>query len=274
MGSRSSSFEASLLYKTASLPALETVREDIQAIIETNGEVLLRTDQVDEMFTILTCEAVQVLLAFTPAPLPVAHFLNASRPGAASLSETEILSRLQQVHGMVTVLVIDRETPAAETAETDLKHDLCWDITECLFQKSTADIVFWSDTDMLYAAEEFERSCSYFACQPTDVADVPAVPTGIPAHFTQEPQVDMAVLASLEPRNGAQGDIAENAPTDQDTCDGPDKGFLRLLPGGLLPMANTVRRSLTLRRARNTAALALSMATIALTGLPNLSTLL
>lgn len=264
-GSRS--FEASLLYKTASLPSLDPLIEELQAIMDINGETLRRTDHVDDMFTVLTCDSVQILLAFSPDTLPVAHFLNASRPGAASLGESEILMRLTAIRAMVTVLVIERET-AAVAPDAALKRNLCWDVTDCLFHNSDAELVFWTETDMLYAAEEFERASSYYAQQSEPTADcatssaVLTEPKNLPHHFTVEPDVSASVQARMEARKIA-------APTPDD-AEG-ETPAPQSLTARLSLLISRLQRSISPRVWLRGSALACTVGTVALAALSSIT---
>lgn len=275
MDQRSPSFEASLLFRTATQPVLDDVIEDLQAVIEINGEILEQVEQIDDIFTVLTCGTVQVLLAVCPEALPVAHFMSAQRPGAASLSEHEILVQLTDMAAMITVLVIERDDICAPLS---LMRNLCWDITESLFEDRAADMVFWSDTDILYDAEEFDRACSYAAYQARSDAGPEATKLyrhpGIPGHFRQEPVIDFAALPIMD-RPTELDHMTESVAAPQDR---QRRGVKRLLSPAIPPQLTLVigrlQNGIRSARVKNRAAMVCTMATVSLTLLPNLYVLI
>ena len=131
MDHRSPSFEATLLYKTAPRPDYEALVSEIRDIIEDHGSILLAAEPIDSVFTLLTCDTVQILLAFTQTPLPPDHFLEARRPAVANLAETAVLGLLNAHQATATVLVVDNEgedVPYGQAFE-NFKRTLCWEIT-------------------------------------------------------------------------------------------------------------------------------------------------
>ncbi len=175
MDPRSPSFEANLLYKTASLPDLDLLVEDIRDSLEENAVILLYAEKVDGVFTLLTCDTMQILLAFTDVAIPAEHFLDAQRPAAASISETEMLGKLTAHRSSVTVLVVDHEIDGPEPSQwhDTQKRTICWDIAACIAQHAAPQLVFWCDGDTLYTHDEFERACTYKASRATHlVSDV------------------------------------------------------------------------------------------------------
>ncbi|MEL7117710.1 MAG: hypothetical protein AAGP08_19345, partial [Pseudomonadota bacterium] len=62
---------------------------------------------------------------------------------------------------------------------------LCWDIVECLYDASSVDLVFWSDTETLYSGEEFKRACLCETAVPGYVVpDIPVSPENAPIDLT------------------------------------------------------------------------------------------
>ena len=238
MGQRSPSFEANLLYRTAQKFNFERLLADLRASIEINGETLHRLDRIDSTFTLLTCGQVQILLAFSSEPLPTRHFLGAERPPATSLTDSEVLYRLTECRVSATVLVLDREPAAngSNAAPESLKRTLCWDVTDCIYSCTEADLVFWADVDTLFAAEEFERANTYMAHQERageslhgEVETVPNLPC-IPNQFSGEPVVTENLLAWVS----SQIDVTPALPAP---CEKADNTALETLMSLAMPNA-------------------------------------
>lgn len=157
MDLRSPTFEANLLYKTAPDTNSDALSEEIQAVLAAHETMLDHVERVDSVFTLIHCDTVDILLAFTDICMPVAHFENVQRPEFARLAEAEVLGRLSRHEGSVTVLVIDKGGDAvAETgAQPRRLREICRDITALIHQRDAADLIYWSDNDTLYAGEEF-----------------------------------------------------------------------------------------------------------------------
>lgn len=277
MDDRSPSFEANLLYKTAQSPSFDTLLADLEAVIAINGETLRQLEPIDSVFTLLSCDSVQVLLAFSAEPLSVEHFLGAERPVATSIADSEILARLTDCRASATVLVLDQDpnNPNFGAAHEALKRAICWDVTDCLYNGTEADLVFWADTDTLFAAEEFERASSYLAHQDRasgaahDEFGLPRIPD----HFSREPVVTETVLSRIGSPNSRVA--ARLGPI----YDEADRNVVETLMSLALPNALALRLdqlapALDGHRARNSLSMACSSATIGLVGLPGLATLL
>ena len=165
MDHRSPTFEANLLYKTAPDTNSDALLEDIQAVLAAHETMLERLERVDSVFTLIHCDTVDVLLAFTDICMPVAHFENVQRPAFARLSEAEVLGRLSRHESSVTVLVVakrgDDATPARQNP--DRMRAICRDLTALIHDACAADLVYWSDNDTLYAGEEFSAPDQYAA---------------------------------------------------------------------------------------------------------------
>ena len=294
MDHRSPSFEATLLYQTANRPSAASLIEDMKAVVEAHGERVLGVETEGGIFTTLTCDSVQILLAWSPTALPVEHFLGAERPRAACLGEQEVLARLTAAQCAAIVLVLDRE--GCEAA-AELKREVCWDAAECIHAQSAADLVFVADTDTLYAAEEFDRVCSYNLFQIEDSVRVPpfwrpgtdvvAVGTPaaagvtaldetpehfIPAHFHEVPHVGEAATAwmgaSVEELDS--WDHSHTAPRESAAL---DMLLALAVPTRLALKIDEFQSSYDPRQSK-TATLACTAATVGLTCVPNLSTLL
>lgn len=269
----SPSFEANLLYKTAQSPCFDALLADLRAVIEINGETLHQLERIDSVFTLLSCERVQVLLAFSGERLPFERFLRAERPAAASLGGAEILGRLTDCRASGTVLVLDREPnePNFDPAHEALKRTICWDVTDCIYNGTEADLVFWADAEMLYAAEEFERASSYLAhqdradCLPHNHSGLPRVP----AYFTREPVVTEEILSRISSARacfpalpGPECELADRT--------GIETLMSLALPNALALQLDRMTLKLDGHRAINGIAMACSSATIGLSGLPSL----
>ena len=137
MDHRSPTFEANLLYKTAPDTNSDALLEDIQAVLAAHETMLERLERVDSVFTLMHCDTVDVLLAFTDICMPVSHFENVQRPQFARLAEAEVLGRLSRHESSVTVLVIDKGgATAAKPAEKRHLREICRDITALIHAKS------------------------------------------------------------------------------------------------------------------------------------------
>ena len=282
MDPRSPSFEANLLYKTAPRFNINSVVEDFRCAIKDQGQTLHHVEQIDSVFTHLTCDNVDILIAYCAAPLPVEHFLGAERPSTTGYSEAEILGRLTLNQASITILVTDRDLDDMHfgAAHEEVKRNLCWDLTDCVQSNLAASLVFWSDTDTLYAAEEFERVCSYADIQSSaafsdlDNAELwPNLPS-VPAEFNREPIVNGAALAWLS------GEVEESR-DEFETLDEPEEDYATLdtlmtlaVPSRLTWVIDHAQKHLTPHRAINGVAMFCASATIGLSGIPELASLL
>ncbi len=273
MDPRSPSFEANLLYKTAPTPRFDKLVEEIADVLEAQGTMLIGVERVDHIFTLLNCDTVEILLAFTGDPLPVEHFIDANRPAAASLCEAEILGRLTRHKSSATVLVVDRDGCAGAYSQPheELKRNLCWGIADCLHNHCAADLVFWCDSDTLYSADEFQRAWLIEAA-PVELNicaevldDSPPTPRTMP-RFTAEPQLGADAMAWFT-------DDLEEESRDLAT-DRPDRAALDMLLSVALPNRLALNldgmvRSLDTHRMMNGAAMACASATIGLSSMTN-----
>jgi len=270
MDPRSPSFEANLLFKTAPRFTLSSVVNKLRCAIEDQGETLHHVEKIDTVFTHLTCDSVDILLAYCEAPLPAEHFLGAERPSVTSFSDAEILTRLTLNQASFTILVTDREIDDMPygAAHEALKRALCWDLADCIESSFGTDLVFWSDTDTLYASEEFARACTYAesqtATQPYD-EDCDQLPT-VAELFHSEPVVNGAALAWL---NG-QVEESRNDVALSDQADIEDAKH----PSIFGQMAHRIQDQLSPHRALNGAAMTCASTTIGLTSLPGITALL
>ncbi len=301
MDHRSPPFEATLLYGAGTRPERDNLIAEIRGMLETHGERILDIEEADEIFTLFTCSSVQLLLACSPKPLPVEHFLGAERPAAACLNDAEILSKLTEAKRSVTVLVLDRETDLRRLGPGQrlIKRDICWDATECVHDNSAADLVFIAENDTLYSGEEFDRICTYEAFQqsqsemslPFEVVDVtpaeieanldPSMVAPhltarnapiIPSHFTQTPMINDDVLAWLD---GAKPDKADGVELpDEPTAHFWLETVLSLAVPTSLALRIDQLQNMDVPKALNASALACTAMTLGLTSLPNLSSLL
>jgi len=286
MNPRSPSFEANLLYRDARRMDPAALVQDFRAAAQDHGVQVVAVEQIEDGFVLITCDVVQVLVGTCPDPLPVQHFLDAARPRAAQFGDTVILDRLTRHQSSVTILVMDlagegmRFGPVHER----LKRTLCWELTDCLLTESTPELVFWCDTDTMYAAEEFERASAYLAAQDDQIwggVDVPGERSSVPTHFREQPIVTDQALAWI---NGSAWDAAD---VDQypavEARDMPHEGpadarALDSLLSLTLPDRAAIRfdrfqMNMDLHRAVNGLAMTCATTTIGLTGLPFISML-
>ncbi len=155
---RHQSYEATLLSRGRLDVALDEARRDLPEIVEDQGLILERLESIDGAYLLLDCGPVQVLIAFCSDPMLVMHFVNAGRPAEAMRSETDILILLHRHRATATVLVTDTPGETSPDPRLDVqKRMLCADLTDWLFTRTTPDLVFWCDTDTLFAAPEFDR---------------------------------------------------------------------------------------------------------------------
>ena len=275
MGHESPAFEATLLYKTAPRPDLDRLVRDIEDVLDAHGAMLLSVEHLDGIFTLLSCDTVQVLLAFTDSAMPIEHFLDTHRPATADLSEPAMLARLTAHTAAATVMVMNcNGSVRMNAAHETLKRNICWDVTETIFQLCTADLVFWNETDTLFSDAEFERTCIYLDHQsmiPENPED--QHPSRLPVFFETEPMINLAALDWL----GSQ--IAEPEVLCEPGSDEPDRRRLDTwlslaIPNRLALQFDRVQNAFDVRGSLNAIALACTAATIAMTSLPNLTTLL
>jgi hypothetical protein len=159
------SHEANLLFQSPIAADPARLATDVHELALAHGLNAEIAESAGEQFQLFDCGTLQILVAGCAQPLDVSHFLDVARPDGASLSETAILSRLTGHRYSVTVLVADHpdrpEYVADETAaarRTALKERLCWQLTELMRARHRPALVFWADTDTLYAGEEFARA--------------------------------------------------------------------------------------------------------------------
>ena len=269
-------FEANLLYKTSHRPDIDMLRADLCTAVEASGETVIRFEQIDEMFSLLTCERVQILLAFSTTALSVGHYLGAERPVAASIGDAEILTRLTECKTNVTVLVLDNEhgIPVVDAGLTSLNRTICWKITDCLYSKTQPDLVFWAEDDTLYAAEEFARAASCSAeqdCQTAPAAqsillnpDLLAIPEHLLSNATRGKPVAVSAMIAKS------SDLSE---ADADTEAEITEASLMSLasPNAMIAAVARLTRGLDNHRAINGIAMACSSTTIGLSLLPSLT---
>ena len=213
--------------------------------------------------------------------LPPKHFLEAMRPAISVLTDREILQRLTRHSSSMTLLVMDADGMQDAPRQQSLKSCLCWDLTDLLFTMTAPDLVFWCGTDTLYAAEEFDRACTYMSAQ-----DTPTRPRkspshdAIPAHFNRDPEISGDALAGIEtpaelqdpdqpaPRQAHRGGqlrkVAEAGTTVLDVA------LSLVLPNRAVIGLNRIGAGLDRRRALRGLAMACSTAAIGIGGLSQL----
>ncbi len=159
------SHESNLLFQSPVAVDPAVLATDVHELALAHGLNAEIAESAGDSFQLFDCGTLQILVAGCEQPLNVSHFLDVARPEGASLSETAILSRLTGHRYSMTVLVADHpdrpELAADEVAATrrsELKERLCWQLTELLRARHRPALVFWADTDTLYAGEEFARA--------------------------------------------------------------------------------------------------------------------
>ncbi|MDF0600524.1 hypothetical protein P1J78_07265 [Psychromarinibacter sp. C21-152] len=154
------SFEASLLFEAPVPDALAHLAGEFETIAMAHEVPAVRRYTDDPSVLLFDCGPIQVLVAGCDQPMEVAHFLDAGRPGGATVCETEMLSRLTSHRYSVTILVSDNDdAPQPDDPDLqELKRALCWQLAEAMPADAQPSLVFWCETDMLYAGEEFPRA--------------------------------------------------------------------------------------------------------------------
>ncbi|WP_425050535.1 hypothetical protein [Psychromarinibacter sp. S121] len=186
MDAKPVTFESSLLFGAPVTNDATRLVEDLTTIFEAHDLPSKRIDTRDPSYLLFDCGEIQVLLAACDRPLEVSHFLDAARPPAAMLQETQILARLTSHTHSITVLVAERpgqDLPQCD-ARDETKEALCWQVTEYLNEAEDAALVFWCEDDTLYAGEEFKRAGLF------GVAQLPTLDDGIDAIRAAEQRVD------------------------------------------------------------------------------------
>ncbi|MEM1388368.1 MAG: hypothetical protein AAF626_16330 [Pseudomonadota bacterium] len=151
------SYEASVLFQIPVSYGSGDMEEDLALLAEAHDAHLREVETNDKRFRLFDFGLLQILIATGRTPLDPAHFLDSSRPAGATLSDTEILSRLTAHRYSMTVLVADHpDCLLPDNHDRDaLRHRICWQIVESLRGEDGATLVFWCDNDTLYGSEEF-----------------------------------------------------------------------------------------------------------------------
>lgn len=218
MDHRSPAFEATLLYNSNSDYEYSVLTKDIEDLFHDYDETVCFVDKVDAVYVLITTERLKVLLALGNDSLPIDGFLSADRPAATQHNDTEILGKLLAISATTTVLILPRDDIPA-TAQTFSDHAmsaLCWDIVACVHATIPAELVFWSDTETLYTAQEFERACTYAAAQ-TQFDSLNADPAPdvledetLQELFHREPEVNATMDTWLAARDEADPEAADS----------------------------------------------------------------
>jgi len=216
MDHRSPAFEATLLYQDGSMPDVMAHDSDFARILAENGETLQSIERIDSVFFLITGAETKILVALGNEALPLDGFLEAGRPSVSALHENEILNRLTQVGSHMTVIALPKDPNASFVAARieAMLQGICWELVACLFLHARPDLVFWADTDTLYADEEFERA-SLFKTAEAEALLVGCAPT--------PPQVPKTNLRSFFDRS-------EEEPVDVHSKQRPEpRGWMRYL---------------------------------------------
>lgn len=160
MDSRSRACEASLLYTEAPGFTGRTLASLLRDELTDNDVTLLSVEDEAGVFTILRGDRADVLIAQVGEPLPLDHFASVGRPAGTDIDETLMLGRLARHRSCLTVLVIDPERtgPQRPALEDGGRAALCRAILTALSEVSAPDLLFWNQTDTLYAAEELAET--------------------------------------------------------------------------------------------------------------------
>lgn len=196
-----SSFESNLLFATPCVLDPDHLAENMRETISDHGVAVHETDISDGAFLLMTCDGFQILVAFSDAPLPADHFQQAGRPGSVLCDELQMLDLLDEHRANATILVMKTAMDSGLELSDDMRSDICWDLTDCIAAMTSPDLVFWCDTDTLYAAEEFEQACTHLAVDPEPVEeylDVMPSQSRTPPHFMMDPVFSEERMASLD----------------------------------------------------------------------------
>ena len=271
MDHRSPAFEANLLYKTAPNAPSDDILKDIKGVLEAHETMLGQIERVDEIFTLIQCETLEILLAFTDIPMPVDHFKDVKRPQMASVPETEILRRLTRHQFSVTVLVVGRNSDTA--GPSAIKNSLiCRDIVAAISNQTLPDLIYWSEQDILGTADEFNdlddtRPC-FGATDP--VADFKIIPgaevtCGRLPHFDPQPCWDIIEGGNSTPKATPQVASQSRLKASLDVV------LAATLPSGLIVNLDQMVADFDRHRLVNIVSMVCASATIGISSLQNLS---
>lgn len=247
------SFESNLLFREPCIIDPETMVDNMQETVADHGFFIYSAEVDDSGFMMLTCDGMQILVAFSEDPLPVEHFRSVNRPITARTGEDAMICRLGQHATNATILVMDTALgDGSGLSVTDqARAEVCWDLTDCLSDMTGPDLVFWCASDTLYTAEEFEDACADKALESV-YGEMPAPEVlsidarRLPEHFLTDPMMSAATLdwldrtMTLRPNAGQPHDTSDEmelptAPGDQSPPYGrqamPASGFPARLIG-------------------------------------------
>ena len=278
MNPRSPSSEASLLYATPCTIDFAQLSASFGDLAKAHDVQIETVEQPDDDFILITCDVVQVLVASDMGAPHVTRYLEATRPRAAQVNETEILARLSRNVASASVLVLDtgaEEGPTGPVHEA-LKRALCWDTTEILLRATAPALIYWGESDTLYAAEEFLRASTYLDAQTTrmpDACDLSGLRTALPPHFVGEPVLPVLAQDWINQPNIDAMETAKIVPSSiPETRAAPFDFLLALaLPNRAALRFDRMQQGMDRRRVLHGAALGCVVATVSITGLPWIS---
>lgn len=210
MDHRSPSFEATLLCKTAPKLKHTTLIQDVLRTIELSDERVESHEIIEESYALFTCETCFVLVSVDETPLPMEPFLSAERPDLGATDGDRIIEDLTQIGASATVLVMDRDPddPLLGQAHHDRMRVLCWDVSFSVHNHSGNSLMYWSDLNLLFTAEEFVTcwaaeshlalpangfSQTVHSDQPVDITpETPPLATSVPVAKPDLPDVGAA----------------------------------------------------------------------------------
>ena len=220
MDQRSPTFEATLLHKTAPNLDQNQIKKEFAKTLDAHNETIENIEKIDSVYYLFHCQSVKILLAIGADPLPLDGMLNATRPGAVAIHETQILAQLVEIGASSTLLVLERDPNTASGApEQALKmRNICWELSDRLYACTSTDLVFWSETETLYAAPEFERAATYHATQ----SNLPQVEAAH-KHFRDAPNICGTMRTWIE--NDQESERQTSSPK---ACESDQNWFERL----------------------------------------------
>jgi len=149
--------EASLLYTGCPAPLDEIDTMALKSTIEALGFPVAQVWNKPGEYVLLTCHAMQILVAGFDQPFPLEHFRGVTCATDDTERQREVLSLLAAHGSSLTVLVLDHnERPPSLDPET--KSQICRETVDLLMANTSPDLIFWSHEDQLFTAAEAEEA--------------------------------------------------------------------------------------------------------------------
>lgn len=195
MDRRRPTFEATLLSRNACKTDLAQLRATLNQVLLNFGERPQSFERLDSVYSLLTGRHVQILLALDNSALPLDGFMGAANQPSRGKRGAEILACLTETKSSATLILMPRrDSDQFQDTFSEWMSVLAWHLTSFLFRSLRSDLVFWAETETLYAADEFVKAA---ACAETSAA----APQAPKRRFAEEPNLAPAVRAWFEGRS-------------------------------------------------------------------------